>query len=120
MSTEALAPATRTLPVPVDLAGPKAFAVRVNDWSLALDGIKPGDIVIVDPDRPTRNGALACVTITLQGRRGRLLRRIRKNGDVLEAASTQHPDIPVGPENHPVSDGLAVAVIRRLDAAPSG
>jgi hypothetical protein len=39
---------------------------------------------------------------------------------VLEAASTQHPDIPVGPENHPVSDGLAVAVIRRLDAAPSG
>jgi SOS-response transcriptional repressor LexA len=115
MSTETLAPATRTLPVPVDLVGPRAFAVKVQGYEMTGDDIGPGDIVLIDPGKPARDGDLACITITLNGRRGKILRRIRQEGRVLESSNPGYPDIPVGPENKPRSNGRAVAVIRRLE-----
>jgi len=108
---------TRTLPVPVAIAGPNAFACQVRGYEMAGEGIRPGDIVVADPHQPARDGDLAAVTLTIRGRRGRVLRRVRQGGSLLESAN---PDqrrcgpISIGPQNQAVTDGRVVAVIRRL------
>ena len=107
---------TRTLPVPVAIAGPKAFACQVRGYEMAGEGIRPGDIVIADPDRPARDGDLAAVTLTVRGRRGRVLRRIGQRGTVLESSNPdpRYAPIRLGPQHQAVTDGRVVAVIRRL------
>src|SRR5215471_7089029 len=108
---------TRTLPVPVAIAGPNSFAALVRGWEMASEGIKPGDIVVADPDQPVRDGDLAAVTLTIGGRRGRVLRRVRQGGSLLEAASTdqrRYAPIRLTAHNQAVTDGRVVAVIRRL------
>jgi SOS-response transcriptional repressor LexA len=107
---------TRTLPVPVAIAGPNAFACQVRGYEMAGEGIRPGDIVVADPDQPVSDGQLAAVTITIQGRRGRVLRRVRQGGSLLEAASTdqlRYAPIRLGPQHQAVIDGRVVALIRR-------
>jgi SOS-response transcriptional repressor LexA len=84
-------------------------------YEMSGEDIGPGDIVLVDPDKPTRDGDLAAITITLNRRRGRLLRRIGPGGKTLESSNPSYPPIPLGPENKPRSDGRVVAVIRRLE-----
>jgi SOS-response transcriptional repressor LexA len=108
---------TRTLPVPVAIAGPKAFACQVRGYEMAGVNIAPGDIVVADPDQPVRDGDLAAVTLTVGDRRGRMLRRMKQGGTLLEAANRdqrRYCPIHLGPQHQAVVDGRVVAVIRRL------
>ena len=102
------------VPVPTALAGPRARACRVPGYEMTGDDIRPGDVIIVDPDQPARDGDLAVVSITMHGKRGKVLRRITNGGRCLESSNPGFPPLPIGPENHPRADGRVVAVIRRL------
>lgn len=102
-----------TVPVPAGW-GPRVFACRVRGYALVGDCIYDGDIVLIDPDRKPANGQLAAVTITWNGQRGRVLRRLARGGWVLESSNPEYPPMHLTPDNNPHADGRAVAVIRAL------
>jgi SOS-response transcriptional repressor LexA len=102
-------------PVPVPASfGSRVFACRVRGYALIGDAVYDGDVVLIDPDRRPKEGDLAAVTITWNGQRGRVLRRLRQGGWVLESSNPKYPPLRLTRENNPVADGLAVAVIHRL------
>ena len=79
------------------------------------DDIRPGDVILIDPDKPARPGDLACVTVSWGGGRGKVLRRIGEQGLALESSNPNYPPMILAPESKPVAEGRAVAVIRRLE-----
>jgi len=101
------------MPVPAAM-GPRVFACRVRGYALIGDCIYDGDVVLIDPDRPPAEGDLAAVTITWNGQRGRVLRRLGPHGWTLLSSNPDYPPLRLTRENNPVADGLAVAVIHRL------
>jgi SOS-response transcriptional repressor LexA len=103
-----------TVPVPGTLAGPEAYASKVNGYSMSGDGIFDGDWVIIDPDQPARTGDLAAVVVTWNGKRGQMVKRIRNGGWVLESSNPDVPPMYIGPENEPMAIGRVVAVIRAV------
>jgi SOS-response transcriptional repressor LexA len=104
-----------TAPVPEGLAGPRAYACKVSGYAMSGDGIYDGDWVVIDPDKRAGNGDLAAVIITWNGRRGRVLKRIREGGWVLESSNPSVAPMKIGPENKPLAVGRVVAVIRAVE-----
>jgi SOS-response transcriptional repressor LexA len=104
------------MPVPVAFCGVRSFAALVRGYEFSEEGILPGDVVLIDPDRPAMDNDLAAVTLTMGDRRGRVLRRITSNGTVLESSNPDPRYAPIRLTAHSqaVVDGAVVAVVRRL------
>lgn len=92
------------------LGGDRGFLLQVSGESMREAGILPGDYVLVDPERPARDGDIVVAEVdgdwtlkTLRRHQGRVW---------LEPA---HPDYPeIHPRGQLRIGGVVVAVIRKL------
>ena len=70
-----------TVPVPEGLAGPRAFACKVNGFSMSGDGIFDGDWVVIDPDQKPRVKGISLPSPSPgTAKRGQMVKRIRERG----------------------------------------
>jgi len=114
VTSTTLAPTT-AVRVPAALgAGPNTYTMTVRDDSMSGDGIRNGDLVIVDPDTPAEDGDIAVVGLTWNGVQGRVLRRLWCGGWLLESSDARHPPMLLGAQNTPRVEGTVLAVIRPL------
>ena len=95
-------------------AGPNTYTMTVRDDSMSGDGIRDGDVVLVDPDVPAEDGDIAIVALVWNGVPGRVLRRLWCGGWLLESSDARHPPMLLGAQNMPRVEGLVLAVIKPL------
>jgi SOS-response transcriptional repressor LexA len=99
--------------VPASLgAGPRTYTMTVRDDSMSGDGIRNGDVILVDPDALAEDGDIAVVGLVWNGVQGRVLRRLWCGGWLLESSCPEHPPMLLSEQNTPRVEGLVVAVIK--------
>jgi len=86
-----------------------SFLLKVSGDSMVGEGIKPGDLVIVDRARQPKNGDVVVVEVDGQW----TMKYFRKRGSeiILEAANHNYP--PVKPRQEVKLGGVVTAVIRK-------
>jgi SOS-response transcriptional repressor LexA len=100
MKARVAVPLIGTAWLPADLAtGPNVYALRATGEPMLGDRIYDGDLVLVDPDRAPAEGQIALCQVTLNNTRGRMIRRIRDGGRVLEASNAMFGPLRIGPEH---------------------
>jgi SOS-response transcriptional repressor LexA len=96
---------------------PDLFAFGVVGDSMTGDDIRDGDFIVVAPG-PAADGDIAVVEYaTPNGRRGRVVKHVRHDGDalVLESSNPACPPKIITPEVVPVIEGVVVGVARVQD-----
>jgi len=91
---EAIEQCDRYLPVPTTLFGTgELFALRICGDSMTGEGIRDGDVAIIEKQPKVANGAIAAVVMDEEAT---LKRVFRERGDlILKAANPSFPDIVI-------------------------
>ena len=105
-----------TVTVPVT-AGPNVCACVVVGDSMTGDGIRDGDLIILDPDQVPVDGDIAVLMITWKGVRGQVIKRLHGGGTILESSNPQYPPMRLTPEADPLVLGLVVGTISAVVGA---
>lgn len=101
------------------------YAHRVKGDSMTGDHIYEGDYVLVDPDIEPADGDIVAVFVTNWRHtqtgdlcQGRMLKRLRCNGTVLESSNPAYAPMTLKPEHHAVIEGVVFASVRYFDGEP--
>jgi DNA polymerase V len=87
------------------------YACVVVGDSMNGDGIRDGDLIIVDRGQVPVDGDMAVVLLTWKGKRGRVLKRLQEGGTVLESSNPHWPPMHLTPEADPQILGRVIGVL---------
>ena len=108
--------------IPPLLAGEELIARPVPGDSMTGDGILPGDVLLIARGRQPADGDIAVVHYTLPaGGRGKVVKHVRRSGDVLvlESSNPTYAPMVIEPDADPVIEGLVIGQLRKIrPAAP--
>ena len=81
------------MPVPARWGGEGRFLLRVRGDSMVGDGIRDGDLVVVDPDPSARSGEVVVALVDGEA----TVKRLRRRGGAveLEASNPAYPTLRV-------------------------
>lgn len=107
---------TEYLALPADAFPRGVYLMRVVGDSMTGDGIREGNLLVVDPGQQARDGDIADIRVIWRdestGKRmsGRIVKRLRDGGTVFESSNPKYPDMTLKP-------GEIAVVMRRALAA---
>lgn len=96
----------------------RVFAHPVRGNCLAGDGIRDGDVIVIDPDEPVADGDIAVVEWTWNGQRTRVVKHVWRHDQnlFLIPSNPDYEPLIVRYNDEPVIVGKVIRRIRSFSA----